>query len=457
VPPRRRIPRWIIAVAAATSVAAVASFLTVLLWPTGGEDPVEPSGPLTFGRFESVARVDFGQLSRTTLTAVEGERGYTAWEQLGDLHVIAFDVASGAERWRAQVSGASQWSRLIAAPGVLFALERADDDDQPRQMFVLDAETGEQRWQREVRGDDLLAFLDGALGWLDNEGRALRGLDLATGGERWRHDFPGEDASNAVSVLNQADQARPSDSSGEPAPGIGDHRIVMVNADRTVWVVDGNTGEIISQGSDLASPDDQILGYGDRLYVAANEVDYQLLSYDLEELSSGAARVHYAPSEASRYPVKLQPCGPTRVCVLETAQFDASQTEVVAVNAVDGGQIWRAPVTEAERLFGVGEYAVTLGSLSFQPTVSVFDPTGRVVLESPGLAARLNDANLMVITTAGGYEEYVEALGFPVGGQRVELGRLPEGPVQDQCSWNDQYLICPDRNGAEIWRFAREG
>jgi molecular chaperone HscA len=457
-PRRRRVPGWIVAVAAVTAVAAVASFLTVLLWPAGEqEDPVaEPSGPLAFLRFEPVARVEFDQLSRTTLTSVEGDHGYTGWESGGDLHVIAFDVATGAELWRREVPGPARWSRLIGIPGAVLALEQAgeDADDQPRRMFVLDAETGAQLWHRDVRGDDVLAFLDGGLAWLDHQGRALRGLDLATGGERWRHDFPTEEASSAVAVLNHSDLTRPTDEFGEPAPGIGDHRVVMINGDRSVLVIDGDTGAILSQARDLADPEDQVLGYGERLYVAGNEVDYELVSYDLAQLSA-APRRHYAPAGNNRYPIKLQPCGQRRVCLLESPQSDSTQTEVVAVNAIDGGQIWRAPVDAAERLFGVGEWAVTVSSLGFQPTVSVLDQTGAVALESPGLAVRLNDANLLVLTTAGGYEEYVEGLGMPVGGEEFGLGRLPENMIQEECSWNAHYLICPDRNGAEIWRFAQ--
>jgi outer membrane protein assembly factor BamB len=451
---RRRVPGWIVAVGAATSVAAVVSFFTVLLWP--GSDGQKPAGPLEFQRFGSVTRIDFGQPSHTTLTSVEGDNGYTAWEQGGDLHVVAFDVASGDERWRQVVSGPSQWSRLLAAPGTLLVLALEDDDTEPRRMFVLDSETGAQRWHKDVRGDDLVFFLEGALGWLDHEGRALRALDLASGAERWRHEFPNEEDSNAVAVLNQADLARPSNLVGEPGPGIGDHRIVMVNPDRSVWTIDGNTGQILSEGSNRASPDDLLLGYGERLFVAPNEVDYQVVSYDLLQLS-GVPQVHYTPPDQDRYPVMVEPCGTGRVCLLESDQFDSEQTDVVAVNAVDGGEIWRASAPEAERLLGVGDWAVTVASLTYQPTVQVFDETGNTAREKPGLPVRLNDANLLIVTTAGGYEDYLEAVGVAIdNGEEVGLGRLPEGIEQEQCSWNERHLVCPDRAGAEVWQFARE-
>jgi molecular chaperone HscA len=455
-PRKRRVPGWIVAVGAATSVLAVVSFFTVLLWPGGGGEE-EPSAPLVFERFGgSLARIEFGQPSRTTLTAVESDNGYTAYESAGSLHVIAFDVTTGAERWRQEVSGSSQWSRMIAMPGALLTLALEEDDTAPRRMYVLDSETGAQLWTADVRGDDSLFFLDGTLGWLDHEGRALRGMDLATGGERWRHDFPGEEDSSAIAVLSPADMARPSILSGEAGAGIGDHRIVMVDPDRSVSVVDGNTGNVISQASNLASPDDLVLGYGDRLFVAPNEVDYQFASYNLAQLS-GLPQVLYTATGQDRYPRVIEPCGTDRVCVLESDQGDEEQTDVVAIDTVDGGEIWRGHAPSAERLLGVGDWAVTAASLTYEPTVLAFDEAGRPAVETTGLPVRLNDANLLILTTAGGYEEYLRAMGVAIdNGEPFEMGQLPEGFDQTQCSWNARYLVCPNRTGTEIWQFARE-
>lgn len=455
---KRRVPGWIVAVAAVTAVLAMASFFTVLLWPGGGGG-ADPSGPLTFQRFGgSVARIDFGQPSSTTLTSVEGDNGYTAYESGGNLHAIAFDVTTGEERWRQQVSGAPRWSRVIAVPGALLVLALAENDTAPRRMYVLDAETGAQRWSVDVRGDDVLFFLENVLGLLDHEDRALRGFDLTTGVEQWRHGFPDDEDSHAVAVLTAADMARPSNLVGEPVAGIGDPRIVMVNGDQSVWLVDGDSGDILGRADGLADPDDPVLAYEDQLFVAPNEVDYQLVSYELAALSS-LPDVRYRPTARDRYPLSLQPCGSDRICVLESDQFDDEQTEVVALGtaADGGGQIWRAEAPEAERLLGVGNWAVTTASVGFQPTVRAFDATGNVALESSGLPVRLNEANFLVLTTAGGYEEYLRAMGVPLAdGEPFEMGQLPEGFNQEQCSWNEQYLICPDRTGTDIWRFARE-
>jgi len=321
-------------------------------------------------------------------------------------------------------------------------------------MYALDAGTGTQSWHVDVRGDDAIFFLYGMLGLLDHENRALRGLDLASGVERWRHDFPAEEDSDAVAVLNQADLARPSILSGEVGAGIGDHRIVMVNPDRSALVIDGNTGDVISQGSNIASPGDVVLAYGDRLFVAPNEADFQLVSYGLAQMS-GLPQVLYTATDQDRYPLMMEPCGGNRICALETEQVDDEQTDVVAINAADGGEIWRARAPGAERLLGVGDWAVAAASLTFEPTVLAFDEAGRTALESPGLPVRLNDANLLIITTAGGYEEYLRAMGVAIdGGEPFEMGQLPEGYDQTQCSWNERYLVCPDRSGTEIWQFA---
>ncbi|HEY8471089.1 MAG TPA: PQQ-binding-like beta-propeller repeat protein [Natronosporangium sp.] len=454
---QRRVPGWIVATAAVTAVLAVASFFTVLLWPSGDDDQA-PAGPLTFQRFGgSVARIDFGQPARTTLTSVEGNNGYTAYESGGTLFTIAFDVTTGEERWRSQVTGSPQWSRLIAVPGALLVLALEDDETEPRRMYVLDAETGQQRWTVDVRGDDVLFFLDGGLGLLDHQQRALRGFALDTGVERWRHPFPHEEDSNAVAVLAYADMTRPSNFAGEPVAGVGDHRIVMVNGDQSVWLIDGRTGEVLNQTAGIADPDDQVLAYDEQLFVAPNQVDFQLASYDLAALSS-QPQIRYQPTARDRFPLALEPCGADRICVLEVDQFNDERAEVVALSTAEGGgQIWRADAPEAERMIGVGDWVLTAASLGFEPVVRVFNGAGHLAIESPGLPIRLNEANFLVITTAGGYEDYLSAFGMALAnGERFDLGQLPEGFVQEECSWNERYLVCPNRTGTEVWQFARE-
>jgi outer membrane protein assembly factor BamB len=446
------VPKWLVAVAAATAVASVVAFVTGLMWPRGGADDVEPNGPLTFHRFASVARVSFDQQSRTTLTAVQGGTGFAAWEQDGNLRIVALDLATGAELWRETATGAPRWSRLIAGPGALLVLAYEADTAEPRRMFVYDPETGAERWRLDVRGDDELFFAEGILGWVDTDGRVLRGMDLATGGERWAESFPADGETRVIEVTGQADLARPTDFQGEPVPGVGDPRVVMVNADRSVRVIDLSNGAVITEGTNIATPSDQLLAYGDELFVAPDEVGYQLVGHRLDELST-TPRIFYTAANPERYPTAITPCGTGRVCLLEGEQFDAETVEAIAVDATDGGELWRSAVPEAEHLIGIGQWVAATTDLTFDPSVEVFNSGGESVLEAPGMATRLNDGNLAVIAVDS--DDGVIATGIATANASlVELGRLSEAVDSEQCSWSDRFIICPDLSGAEIWRFA---
>ncbi|MPZ29073.1 MAG: PQQ-binding-like beta-propeller repeat protein [Micromonosporaceae bacterium] len=448
---RRRLPRWLVMIAVATATASVISFAAVLLWPASESGP---HAPLDFRRFTSVARIDFATASRTTLTAVRGDRGYAASEQDGDLHVVAFEVATGAQSWQRTITGAPQWSRIVATQGGLLVLAYEPDPTIPRRMFVLDPETGEERWHQDVRGDDQLFFLRDALGWLDRDRGELRGLDLATGGDRWRVDLP-EGEPTVLPVTSDADLARPTDLRGDPSPGAGDNRIVVVAPDRSVRVIDGDDGRIVSERDNLAGPDDLLLAYQGRLFIAAAEPGYRLDSYDLAALSE-VSQAHYEAPDAERYPDQLAACG-GRVCLLETVSFDRDTTELVAVDAVDGGELWRAPAAGAEQLLGVGEWVAAAANVDFEPSVVVYDRAGEPVLEREGLVVRLNDSNLLVLTGIGAITGGVSVAGAAIegwDGDPFEVGRLPEGVLEQECSWNERHLVCPDRSGVDIWQFA---
>lgn len=458
----RRPPRWLVVVAAATAAASVASFLTVLLWP--GADGAGPADPNEFHGLTWTARIGFDAPSNTTLTAVSGAQGYAAWEADGDLQVVAFEVPTGRLRWRREVGGggASQWSRLLATPEALYVLAHEPDPTEPRRMSVRDAATGQERWHEDVRGDDELFLLPGTFVWLDHEEEALRGLDPATGEERWRRTFPDAEASSrALRVLTGPDLAGPSTWSGAPDPAIvddRDSRIVMVDPDRSVSVIDAGDGATISEAGNVAAPGDWLLAYGDRLFVASHEREFQLLAYDLAGLS-GVPQLLYSARHPDRYPADLEPCGGGQVCLLEEAPIDRSRTELVAVDAVDGGARWRAPAPEAEQVLAVGEWVVATASVDFDPSMTLVDAAGEQVFAGPGRAVRLDGANLLIFSTGSPDSPAVAGVaivqpepGAPV--TPVALGRLPADMRPARCSWTDRQLVCPDREGADVWQFA---
>ena len=448
---RRRVPGWLAAVAVATAVASVITFATVLLWPAG---PDPPAAPLAFHRFSSVGRIEFDQPARTAFTAVLDRRGYAAWEREGELRVVAFDLTTGEPSWEQAVTGAARWSRIYPVPDGLLVFAYQPDPTARRRMLLLDHAAGQPRWHRDVRGDDHLFLVGGTLTWLDRDGGALRGLDPASGDERWRQELPEDGEPTVVPVLTGGDLGRPADLAGNPTPGENDHRVVLVHPDRSARVVDARDGRTLTEGTNVADPDDRLLAYRDRLFVAPAAAGYQLVSFDLAELTR-VPRTHYAAPDTQRYPELLEPCGDRRVCLLESVSFNRQTIELVVVDAVDGGALWRAPSPGAEHVLGVGSWVAVAAGVTFEPSVVLYAADGARVLERGGLVVRLDAGNLLVLGGIGSITGGVSVAGIAIeDGEAVDLGRLPEEVFAEQCAWSRRYLVCPDPAGAEIWRFA---
>ncbi|HLV59457.1 MAG TPA: PQQ-binding-like beta-propeller repeat protein [Natronosporangium sp.] len=439
----RRTPRWVIALAITTAVLSVVAFTTVLLWPTGSAR----SGPLEFHPFVQVARITYDQPSRTTFTSIEDDRVYVAWEQGGDLMVVAAQLADGSELWRQRVTGSPRWGDVFAVDGAVVVV--GADSDGASRMYVLDDGGGAVLWQRDVTRHDWASTHGEYLIWYDAAGGWLRGVELATGRESWSRRL----SPDAISLfaLVEEDLARPTTTDGSLGVTSTDHRLVVVDEEQTAYTVDVRNGTVISQGANLARTRDRLLAYEGRLYVAADDRGFQVLSYALDDLN-GLPRTHYRAGP-EQYPEKLEACGPDRICLLEKEGFLSDTIELVVVDiAEDRGELWRQPAPDAETVVPVGPWVTVAGR---DVPVLGFDGAGTEVLNRPGVLARLDPENVLVFTERlRDSEQDLSVAGLTVAGEPpTELGYLPD-VVGVQCSWGGVYLTCPDRDGATIWRFA---
>ncbi|QSB14381.1 PQQ-binding-like beta-propeller repeat protein [Natronosporangium hydrolyticum] len=453
-PPRRRIPGWILAVAVATAVASVLAFVTVLVWPGSSRHTV--AGPLAFHGFASVGGLTFDERSRTTMTAVHHDQAYVAWEQGGDLQVRALDIATGAERWSATVTGAPRWHRLIASPHALLVLADEPSASAPRPLYALDPDGGAQLWETQVHGNDRFIFTEGSLGLLDREGERLRGIDWHSGDDRWQVEAPGP--AYATGVNTPASLAQPTSPTGVSlSPDSDDNRIVLVTGDRSVRVVETRDGGTIADRANVADADnDLLLAYENRLFVAQGlQNGYRVESYDLDNFS-GSAQVIYTASDPERQVEALEPCGEERVCVLDQVRFDDETTAAAALDAVDGGEVWRTDVPGGQYAIPVGEWLLVNGQLDGGPEVTVLSDAGDVrVGPEPGSGVRANDGNLLMFAADPRQSDAeVQAAGLAVGTAAPEdLGRLPAVDPAT-CNWSDRFVICTSQDSASIWRFA---
>ncbi|MGC4782482.1 Hsp70 family protein [Micromonospora zamorensis] len=452
--PRWRRARWVVlgAVLALVGVGAAATiYLTRDRYPD-----------LEFGSLRELSRPKAGTERPAGMwTAMLGDRAYLGFPLPDDrLEVVAVDTATGDELWREQTDArADDWEAIIAVPGAVAVLADASGDSTPRPLAVLDARTGEQRWQRSIRGDDNVYFADDTAVLVDRTAAQLVGLRLSNGTQKWAQPTPRDQFDGSRTVVRPVGTAK---AAGGPAFLDGTPRnswtgkgrqLIQVGADRSVRLLDMESGKVLRRWGSVADLDDLVVAHEDRLYVAGNDGGYQLLSYDL---GSDAAPVvlHRAGNDDYR-PKGLVACGERRACLLQVPNNDAARTEVVAATEGEPAIRWSAPgVTDlvplGERLLAQREYP--------DPTVTLFDAAGKPVLsDRGGVAVRLDEGNLLVFAKAPSVvaDNRVLAGVWAESGEVDELGELKD-VRSASCSWNTHVIACGAEKDFVLYRFAED-
>ncbi|MFC8297984.1 Hsp70 family protein [Micromonospora orduensis] len=449
-----RRARWMVPVAVLV-LAAVVTATTLYLTRDRYPD-------LEFGPLREVSRPAAGSERPDAMwTAVLGDRAYLGYPLPDDrLEVVAVDAGTGDELWRRATDvTADDWEALIALPGAVAVLADAPGDGTPRPLAVLDGRSGAQRWQRSVHGDDDVFFADDTAVLVDRAAGRLVGLRLRDGHETWTKPSPADQYGGVRTVVRPVgtDEAAggPAFLDGTPRdPWAGKgRRLVQVGADRSVRLLDMASGAVVRQWGSVADLDDLVVAHEDRLYVAANDTGYQLLSYDLG--SDAEPVVLFRSGDDEYRPKELVACGERRACLVQVPGGQAERTEVVAATEGERAVRWSAPgvtgvIPMGERLLAQREYP--------KPAVTLFDAAGKPVLrDRGGVAARLDAGNLLVFATAPSTvaDNRVLAGVWAGSGAVDELGELQE-VRSASCSWNTRVIACGADRDFVLYRFADE-
>ncbi|MET8231685.1 Hsp70 family protein [Micromonospora sp. NPDC005298] len=451
---RWRRARWMVPVA----VLALAGVVTAAtLYLTRDRYP-----DLEFGSLRELSRPEAGSERPAAMwTAVLGDRAYLGYPLPDDrLEVVAVDAGTGDELWRRATDvTAGDWKALIALPGAVAVLGDAPGDSTARPLAVLDGRSGAQRWQRSVRGDDDVFFSDDTAVLVDRAANRLVGLRLRDGDQAWTTPSPTDQYGGVRTVVRPVgtDEAAggPAFLDGTPRdPWAGKgRRLVQVGADRSVRLIDMASGAVVRQWGSVADLDDLVVAHEDRLYVAANDAGYQLLSYDLG--SDAEPVVLFRSGDDEYRPKELVACGERRACLVQVPGGQAERTEVVAATEGERAIRWSAPgvtsvIPFGERILAQREYP--------KPTVTLFDAAGKPVLrDRGGVAARLDAGNLLVFATAPSTvaDNRVLAGVWAGSGTVDELGELQD-VRSASCSWNTRVIVCGAETDFVLYRFADE-
>ncbi|MCX5065403.1 PQQ-binding-like beta-propeller repeat protein [Micromonospora lupini] len=435
-----RRARWVV-LGAVLALAGVATAATLYLLRDRYPD-------LEFGSLREVSRLPAGAERPSGMwTAVLDDRAYLGYALPDDrLEVVAVDTGTGDELWRRQTDVAAyDWSRLIAVPGAVAVLADAPGDSTPRELILLDARSGAQRWHRAIRGDDDVYFSDDTAVVVDRSAGRLVGLKLGDGTDKWSRPNPRDQYGGIRTVVRPVGT---DEAAGGPAfldgaardswTGKG-RRLVQLGADRSVRLLDMSSGSVLREWGNVADLDDLMVAHEDRLYVAPADGGYQVLAYDL---GSDAAPVVLYRAENAEYRLKaLVACGERRACLLQVRNSDSERTEVVAATEGKAPVSWSAP--GATRLVPVGDQLLAEREYP-KATVTLFDAAGKPVLvDRPGVAARLDAGNLLVFaepTSAVADNRSVAGV-WAESGEVDELGQLVD-VRSASCSWNTRIIAC---------------
>ncbi|WBB68071.1 Hsp70 family protein [Micromonospora sp. WMMD812] len=457
LPAGRRRRAWWIGLGGVLALAGVAAAAVLYLTR-------DPYPGLEFEEaVRQIARPEAGDERPTGMwTAVLGDRAYLAYQRADDqLEVAAVDAGTGDEVWREPTGiAADDWERVVAVPGAVAVYADAPGDSTPRELVILDGASGKRLWNRPVRGDDEVFFTDRVAVLVDRTEHRLVGLGLNDGRERWSEPNPKDRYDSArttvLPVSTEKAAGGPAYLDGaarDPWHGKQGRRLVQVGADRSVRLVDMDSGDIVRSWGNVADLDDLVAAHEDRLYVANDDGGYQLLAYDLNS-SAKPAVLHRAPDERSR-PKALVACGEHRACLLEVPDAEAARTQVVAASEQDGSVTWAAP--NATALVALGERLLVRRT---DPSASgtVFDVAGKAVLrDRDGVAVRLDAGNLLVFAkTPSTIEEDRSVAGvWAATGEVSELGELKD-VRSATCSWNTRVIACGSEKDFVLYRLAAE-
>ncbi|MEH1130427.1 Hsp70 family protein [Micromonospora sp. CPCC 206061] len=451
---RKRPVLWL--AAAVLALAGVVT-ATVVFLTSGGYDKIA---------FEPVSElysipVGKGETPYYAYTGFVGDHAYLAYEREDKrLEIVAVDPPGKKERWRKQTSSLSErWAGITVLPDVVVAYEDRSSNSEFRNMIVFDADSGDELWNRLIRGDDRAIFAKGVMVLVNKGEDRLLGLDLRTGTTRWEHENPKDgygDGDDAVyQALTVADVSGPSDVRGTPfAQRLDDdQRIVQIGADRSARVIDAVNGDVLKTRPNVADPDDQIVVYNGQMIVASVDESYRLSGYDLDSL--GEPNNLYTSPDKERDLNLLAMCGEKRLCLLDTAGSDGTTTEVVAVDLEEGGRLWHKSAPQAELLIHFGDQ-VAARTITGDYRTLVFADDGTELVNREGAIARVDGGNMIFLESSSDSVGDYSVAGLHTDAKRpIEMGQLND--VRSwSCSWNNRYMVCARQDDFSVSQFAQE-
>ncbi|MEV0649395.1 Hsp70 family protein [Phytomonospora sp. NPDC050363] len=383
------------------------------------------------GKADSYSRVDIES----------GVAYYFATTGVGSTtgEVVAVELESGKEKWRTPVTTTSTWGNVWAENGIVTM--SADNSADPDLMYVIDAEKGGVLSTiPRTSYDDFLVVGDRLIK-REEAAKKVHGYD-ASGKQVWSFDSEG-DVSEAM-IWETA--VEPANSSAEES-----NRVYAKDTKGTVTVWETEKGEQVGQGVIVkdATADD-LLVYGDVVYVASGANGYSLAAYDVKTMANIAT---IQLDGAERTPEEVTVCGEQRICVREKAIGTDPKAKVTVVDVSDGLKAeWTTPEEQdVKAVTVVGESLVIQWEDSESKTITnIYDGDfDKVGGDHFGSYTRIDSGSLLAYPWTGSPgASTITGLGALDSNETV-LGQVDASA----CNADAMYLACVTEAGYKVWKF----
>ncbi|WP_433830759.1 hypothetical protein ACQP2E_11685 [Actinoplanes sp. CA-015351] len=441
--PRRRT--WLVVLLASlmTVVLAVATAAIVYFWP---RYPALDFERLTEGQhFSPVVPVSSAWSDAT----VSGDRIYFASSDTkGAVGVTAIDGHSPQPFWSSTAAGtAKRWTGMMALPWGVMITGTTGVKATPKRTVVLGSEQGQLLWDILLGTDDQMIYGKDVAVHVDVAGHQLIGLDAATGSELWRLPDLSDTGTRTLPISAPEDLTGPSSGRGRPfSPAFTDQRLVQINADHSVRLVDMSSGTVGKSWQTGAVADDEVYAHNGQLIIRESGNVQRVVAYDL---TTGSPNLLYT-AEPDTELTGLAPCGDDLVCFVKTVGGAKEQTVVRL--SLTGAAAWEsAALTGIIRVFPIGNTVI----VQSETNTTLLDDKGATSWTHPGSVARIDSGNMLRFGHIFTEKPIDESLsGQHVGDAPVELGAAYDVRTET-CAWTARVLGCVTEKDYVTQRFAK--
>ncbi|MGI5246635.1 Hsp70 family protein [Dactylosporangium sp. CA-139066] len=450
VPPVRRRPTALL-------VAVAAAVVVLALVAAGGYwfffrdrinavdfKTVTNAGELALGGDDSAITYPVG--------ATLGSRTYAGWYADKAFHLVAYDLDDKKKAWAYDLTTDTyRWTLYPNAGGLILV----GDGGTKGTLRLLNNSNGKERAQMDFSTSaDRVLFLDSV--FVVHSGAAKKSSAYAwDGAPKWSID---DDKKGTIirGPVNAADERGPADFNGDPTNRDTKSRTtyVSVDGDKINLRDAGDGGKILRSWNDSADSYAEYYMADDRLFVYGTSYKYTVKVYDLTKQSEPDQL--YAGDDKHRV-LAFATCGAGRVCVLDYANSDGSDTNVHGLSIAEKKELWKGEAKGADTLVPVGKQILATDSRNGSSS-RLYGEDGKQLLKQDDqgtFGVRVTNGSLLFFGKAPSpYPAALSLVGVTASsGERVALGTLPK-VASSSCSWNATKIACLAGAKLQVWDFA---